>query len=403
MATQVHPAEPAPATVSDHRPTLLIIDDEEEILKALRRQFRHDYNVEIAADANAAWQIMTRVPVHVIISDQRMPGMTGSEFFKRVKTEFPDAIRLLFTGYSDIRAVIDAINDGNVYRYITKPWDAVELETIVREAFQRYALIAHNRRLVEELQEANAQLEARVRERTAELAEANEQLRALNDQTNRFMGIAAHDLRSPLAAIRGFTDLMLTGRADVSSYDEFLTIIAETTQDMLNLLNDLLDITTIETGQLTLNPQRVNLARFVERVVKLNRRMGEKKGIHLETDIAPGLRDWTFDPRRIEQVLNNFLSNAFKYSNADTTVWLIVRPAGSELEFAVQDQGQGIRAEELDRLFGEFQQVSSRPTGNEGSTGLGLSICKRIVEQHRGQIGVESMYGVGSRFYFRLP
>lgn len=402
MATEALPAETRLASTSE-TPTLLIIDDEEEILKALRRQFRRYYTVYIASSAEEAYEIMTRVPVHVIISDQRMPGMTGSEFFKRVKTEYPDAIRLLLTGYSDIRAVIEAINDGNIYRYITKPWDAVELETIVREAFERYELIVQNRRLVEELKQANAMLEARVRERTAELAEANERLRALNEQKDRFMGIAAHDLRTPLAAIRGFTDLKLTGRADVSSYEEFLTIIDETTQDMLNLLNDLLDITTIETGQLALNPQTVDIAQFVERVAKLNRHMGEKKAIQLETDIAPDVREWTFDPRRIEQVLNNLLSNAFKYSYPNTTVWLIVRRVNNQLEFAVQDQGQGIKAEEQERLFGEFQRISTRPTGDEGSTGLGLSICKRIVELHNGQIGVESTYGAGSRFWFRLP
>lgn len=125
---------------------------------------------------------MTETPIYVIISDQRMPGITGAEFFGKIKTEFPDAMRLLLTGYADIHAVIAAINDGNIFRYIPKPWDPVELETIVREAFQRCALIIQNRRLVQELRDTNALLEQRVAERTTELADMNDRLKALNTQ-----------------------------------------------------------------------------------------------------------------------------------------------------------------------------------------------------------------------------
>ncbi|MFN8531074.1 MAG: hybrid sensor histidine kinase/response regulator [Anaerolineae bacterium] len=393
------------SSVLPERGHLLVIDDEEEILKALTRQFRRRYDVSIANSADDGLRIMTETPIHVIISDQRMPGMNGVEFFNRVKSEFPDAIRLLLTGYADIQAVIAAINDGNVFRYIPKPWDPVELDTIVSEAFQRYRLIVQNRLLLVELQEANALLERRVEERTTELAEANARLKEMDTTKDAFLGMAAHDLRTPITIIRGYTDLLLDPRTLPENMRDFIEHIRQTTQEMLNLLNDLLDITAIQSGKITLQPDIVDVYRFVDRVVRLNRRLGEQKGIGLVVDLAPAMPPFMFDPGRIEQVLNNLISNAFKFSHSETSVTVSAQLVddGDLLEFSVTDQGQGIPADDIDKLFTAFQKVSPKPTGSERSTGLGLSICKRLVELHYGMIGVESEVGVGSRFYFRLP
>lgn len=392
-----------PLIDENNRGQLLVIDDEDEICKSLFRQFRRNYDVHIAASADEGYRIMSETPIQVIISDQRMPGMKGTEFFNKVKGEFPDAVRLLLTGYADIQAVIEAINDGNIFRYVTKPWDPVELETVVREAFERYNLIVQNRRLLTELTEANALLEQRVAERTAELAEKNATLEELITQKNGFMGMAAHDLRSPLTALRGFSDLLLDPRTKPEEYQEFVYFIRETIDQMLSLLNDLLDITAIEAGKLQLNLEHVDIRHFLNSIAKLNRYVGEKKQIALEVDIAPDLPIVTFDPKRIEQVLNNLLSNAFKFSHANTTVKITVERSGSAVQFAVADEGQGIPADEVSVIFGAFQKISTRPTGDEPSTGLGLSICKRIMELHHGKIWVDSEVNAGSTFYFTLP
>jgi len=383
--------------------SLLIIDDETDILKALRRQFRHQYNIHIANSANEGYEIMTQTPIHVIISDQRMPGMSGVEFFDRTKNEFPDAIRLLLTGYADIQSVIAAINEGNVFRYITKPWDPAELDTIVREAFTKYTMIVENRRLVIQLQEANQFLEKRVQERTAEINTANAALLRLDAQKDAFMGMVAHDLRGPIGSIQMSAEFLRDLPPDQPEHAEFIGLIEETARNAIYLINDLLDIAAIEAGHLVIERQTVDIQALVARASHLNGFVAARKAIRLLTDVEAQLPKALVDPRRIEQVLNNLLSNAFKYSHANTTVRLRVWRHEHDLLLAVADDGQGIAPEEIDKLFKSFHRTSTRPTAAEHSTGLGLAICKRIVELHGGEISVHSRLGHGSTFTVRLP
>ena len=116
---------------------LLVVDDEIEILKSIKRQFRKKYNVFTAENAIEALQVMANESIQVVISDQRMPAMSGTEFLNIVKEKFPEALKLIITGYSDIEAVIGAINEGQIFRYITKPWNPIELESILSEAFEK--------------------------------------------------------------------------------------------------------------------------------------------------------------------------------------------------------------------------------------------------------------------------
>jgi len=304
---------------------LLVIDDEAEIVKALRRQFRREYTVYTAGSAQEGYEIMTSVPIQAIISDQRMPGMNGSEFFSKVKHEYPDAIRLLLTGYADVQAVISAINDGNIFRYITKPWDPVELDTIVREAFQRHDLIMKNRSLVSELRQANELLEVRVEQRTAELSQANDTLRSLSAQKDKFMGMVVHDLRGPLGNLQMCIKLLRDGKTTSEDRDMFFDMMQSISQKMLALINDLLDISAIESGRLVLEPTTVPVESFVQRVCQLNSHLGAQKNIALVTEIAPDVSTAVFDPKRIEQVLDNLIGNAFKFSFPGTTVTLRVQ------------------------------------------------------------------------------
>ena len=383
---------------------LLIVDDEPDICAALRRQFRRRYRVHIAGGGDEALRLMEAHPVAVVISDQRMPGMTGAELYERVRVEYPQAVRLLLTGYSDIGSVIAAINLGHVHRYITKPWDPVELDVLVAQAFERYALIHENHVLLDRLKAANEQLEQRVRDRTAALEAANHRLEALNAEKDAFLGMAAHDLRNPLGVVQGLARLLKAGVAVTAEEAAvFLQEIDDTVGTMLRLVEDLLDVSVIERGHLSLALVETTAAALVAPVAARARAAGAAKGNALALDVDPSLSMTRCDIDRLRQVLENLLSNAFKYSRSGTRVTLRAAAVGAAARFTVEDQGLGIPADELEGVFESFHKTSTRPTSGESSTGLGLAICKHIVEAHGGRVGARSAVGEGSVFWFELP
>ncbi len=238
-----------------------------------------------------------------------------------------------------------------------------------------------------------------------ELARRQAELIQLNERKNEFMGIAAHDLRSPLTVVQGFSSMMLN-EPEMSQEDrtEFLGLILQSAKDMIDLINNLLNISEIESGKLQLNPSDVHLPDYIARIALINRHLAQQKEIALDVDLAPDLPLMVFDAERVQQIFNNLLSNAFKFSHPGTrvTIRAQMRPDGW-IAFSVIDQGQGIPPDELGKLFHAFERTSTRATGGEHSTGLGLAICKKIVELSGGAITVESTPGVGSTFTFTLP
>lgn len=232
--------------------------------------------------------------------------------------------------------------------------------------------------------------------------ESERKLRDLNQLKNKFLGMAAHDLRNPLGSIRGFSELLLEGGVDEEDAKEFLRIINTTSNDMLNLLNDLLDISQIESGKFDLRLDPVDISELVESRVALARIMAAKKNIAIDLNAEKGLI-CLMDKERIGQVTDNLISNAVKYSPEKTTVCVDTVKEGGMARVTVRDEGPGINEDERHKLFGEFQKLSARPTGGEKSSGLGLAIAKKIVEAHKGEIGVESNDVRGSAFYFKIP
>lgn len=239
-----------------------------------------------------------------------------------------------------------------------------------------------------------------------ELAKKNAELERLNALKNHFLGMAAHDLRNPLNVIYSYAEFLYSRAGDGLGEEEktFLEAILESSQFMAELINDLLDVAKIESGRLQLDWQAVDLAQLVERNVRLNRLLASKKEIELELDVEPEASPTVVaDAGKVEQVLNNLISNAVKYSPSGSRV--IVRLQGQEegVLLAVEDEGIGIAPDEMDKLFRPFVTPAARGTAGEKSTGLGLVIVRRIVEGHGGDIWVESEKGVGTTFYVRLP
>lgn len=264
---------------------------------------------------------------------------------------------------------------------------------IFQNIAQRLSVMVEKGRLVSELTTQKAAIEAQ-----------NEQLRQLNELKNTFLGIAAHDLRSPLGVTEMALTFLLDPTMDLSPVERqtILTDIAAHIHYMLELIEDLLDVSQIESGKLDLHLENLDLSVFLEEMVQRHAMLAAPKGTSILLDV-PETSEVTADPLRLRQVVDNLISNAVKYSPAGSTVIVRCEPLEDMWRISVQDQGPGIKLEDRVRLFQDFARLSSKPTGGERSTGLGLAISRRVVEAHGGQIGVDSEPGHGAIFWFTLP
>mgnify|MGYP005838567343 CR=1 FL=1 len=242
---------------------------------------------------------------------------------------------------------------------------------------------------------------------TRELQKKNVQLDQLDQLKNQFLGMAAHDLRNPISSIMMFSELVLESEPDDYKISDELRKIMElirtSSEFMLRLLEELLDVVKIESGKLDLNFEKVNPEDLLKKNININALLAAKKNIKLVLNIPQPLPEISLDPVKIEQVLNNLISNAIKYSHKETTVTVSAFSTGEHILISVQDEGQGIPENELHKVFTPFSKIGVKGTDGEKSTGLGLSIVKRIVTGHLGRIWVESKAGKGSTFSFTLP
>jgi signal transduction histidine kinase len=232
-----------------------------------------------------------------------------------------------------------------------------------------------------------------------------QELIELDKLKNRFLGMATHDLRNPLTVIRGYLSLLINGTIGpvAPKQEEILQRMNIASGTMLDLVNDILDISAIQSGQLELRQTEVAPRDYLCEVHAINQVLAQAKSMELRLDIPADLPTIHMDRHRMNQVMNNLIMNAIKFSYSDTTITLGAKTVDQGVAIWVADQGQGIPEVEIPRLFTEFGRVSVRPTGGEKSTGLGLAIVKRIVEAHGGRIWVESQVGRGSTFIFTLP
>lgn len=233
----------------------------------------------------------------------------------------------------------------------------------------------------------------------------NVELQNLNKLKNEFLGIAAHDLRNPIGVVQMYSAFILQSlnKNLTTEQEKFIQTILKSSEFVLKLLNDLLDISKIEAGKIDLVYKEDDYVQCVRDNIDLNSIVAKNKGIKIVFILKNEIQKFFFDRNKIEQVLNNLISNAIKYSFGDTTITVEISAEDDYVMTRVIDQGQGIPAHELSKVFKAFQKTSVRSTAGEKSTGLGLAIVKKIIESHRGEIGVESIVGIGSTFYYKLP
>ncbi len=264
-----------------------------------------------------------------------------------------------------------------------------------------------------ELRTARDELELRVIARTEQLAAANQELEAFSrqlEQANRlkseFLANMSHELRTPLNAIIGFAELMHDGQVGQVSdlHKEFLGDILSSSHHLLQLINDVLDLAKVESGKMEFRPEPVDLSRIVGQVLETLKSLAAKNRIHIDAEIDPSLGGLYIDPGKLKQVLYNYLSNAIKFTPEGGRVALRIRPEGDEaFRLEVEDNGIGIRPEDIGRLFTQFEQLDASAAKKYQGTGLGLVLTRRIVEAQGGSVGVRSELGRGSTFYAVLP
>lgn len=255
-----------------------------------------------------------------------------------------------------------------------------------------------------ELVDSNRMLEQRVRERTTELEEAKERAEAADRLKSFFLATMSHELRTPLNSIIGFTGILLQGIVGPLNDEQRkqLGIVKTSAAHLLSLISDILDISKIEAGQLSIARESFNLAESIRKVVSSVRPLADKKGLTLSVSLAEAEVECIGDVRRTEQILLNLLSNAVKFTERGEVRIECTRGAGG-VDIAVSDTGIGIAAEELPELFKPFHQVDKGLSRKYEGTGLGLSICKRLAEMMGGAIRVSSAAGQGSTFVLTLP
>ena len=240
--------------------------------------------------------------------------------------------------------------------------------------------------------------------RGEQILENNKQLKELNDLKNKFLGIASHDLRNPLYLIRSFSEILKDesiGTINAKQKD-LLVKIFNASNFMRALLENLLDISKIESGKIELCKKVQDLNSVVEQQVSMSQLLAEKKKINFELELGD-LPPIAFDQDAITQVIGNLIGNAIKFSPSNTKVIVSTENQGKNIRFSVCDQGPGISEEDQKLLFKEFQTLSAKPTGGEKSTGLGLAITQKLIHLHGGKVGVESRLGEGATFFFTLP
>ncbi len=361
---------------------ILVVDDDRINIRIISGILKQEgYTLADANSGEQALQIYASFQPDLVLLDVVMPGINGFETCRRLKELYGSACApiIFITAKNESDDVVEGFSAGGV-DYLLKPFQAKEVVVRIRTHLQNQLLAEQQMALVEQLSQAN-------------------------EAKNKFLGMAAHDLRNPLASIRGLAEFLSDGTVGALTPDQqdLVKTIHDASQSMLALVNDLLDVATIESGELQILLRQGDLAALLTKCVYLANIDAARKKTFIAFDAGGSAAKANFDPEKIKQVVDNLLSNAVKYSPPGSTITVELEVTPEFIGFFVKDQGPGIPEGERDRLFKDFGRLSVLPTGGEKSTGLGLAICRKIVEAHHGQISAENLRDRGCVFRVTLP
>ncbi len=355
------------------RAHIIYIDDEQDNLIAFKANFRLEYEVFVTTDVSEAADYLRKHEVKVVFSDQMMPEVTGVEFFETIRPDFPDTVRVLVTGHSDMHAVVDAINKGEIYRYIPKPWDNIELKVCIENCIEKY-------------------------DRDCELKQKNVDLERALSELEKFVYSASHDLRAPITTIKGVLNVARMEK-DITKTNDYLEMI-ETSTDKLN------DFVT----NIIHYYQNMKSDEMLE-VIDLEKMLSELEGKFKNSEGKCKVK-WvkelalssTFktDAHRLRMILNNVLSNAIRYCDCSKNEPFVQIQVIQNMErtiLKINDNGLGISGELMPHIFDMFTKSDSNNVG----AGVGLYIAREAVKKLNGTISATSIVGEGSKFIIEVP
>jgi signal transduction histidine kinase len=363
---------------------ILVVDDDRLNIRILGEILKgQGYSLAEADSGEHALELYATFHPDLVLLDVMLPGIDGFETCRRLKRDYgaKSAPIIFITAKSESDAVVEGFSAGGV-DYLPKPFKPKEVVARIRTHMQNKILSEQQKSLVEQLSKANS-------------------------AKNRFLGMAAHDLRNPLASIRGIAEFLSDGAVGPLNPEqrELTQTIRDASQSMLVMVNELLDVATIEAGELNLAVEVHNLGELIAKCAAMTNREAAKKKTHVTVEPSASPVLLPIDPAKMKQVVDNLLSNAVKFSPPGSSISATVSQdtGNGTCSFSVRDQGPGIPDDERDKLFKDFSRLSVKPTGGEKSTGLGLAICRKIVEAHRGTIVAENLPTRGCEFRVTLP
>ena len=401
---------------------VLIVDDEESVAVTMQAILEMDgYEVTAASSVTEAIELVKKSEFDLVLSDLRLDDGDGIQIVAETRRSSPETICIILTGYASLDSAVKAMREG-AYDYLVKPCDVEELRLTVSRGLERRRLGRQLRERVAELETANStiaglnrDLQVRVDEATAELRDQYERLQELDRLKTQFMSVASHELKTPVTAMSGFLQVALrrirkrldagapepeTWAAEQSAIADQLVIVQRQTTKLARLIDELLDVSRIQSGRVEFDHQRMDLGHLAREVVE---RMQTTTTNHALQVTAIEDAEIVADRDHLEQVLNNLIANAVKYSPDGGTITITVGSEGDGAALSVSDTGIGIPEEELSSVFGLFYRSPDRRARDVGGMGLGLYISKEIVDRHGGRIWAESTVGKGTTFHVRLP
>jgi len=379
MATTL-PPQPAKQDIQGSK--ILVVDDDRLNARILTSILKPEgYAVADVDSGEAAIEQYGTFKPDLVLLDVMMPGINGFETCRRLRTLYGDNLApvIFITAKNESDDVVEGLAAGGV-DYLPKPFRPKEALARIRVHLQNRLLNAQQARLVAQLSNANA-------------------------AKNRLLGMAAHDLRNPLASIRALAEFLSDGTVGTLTADQLDLVknIHDASQSMLSLVNELLDFSVVESGELTIKPTTTAIMELLTKSVYLNNINAARKGTRILLEPGDADRRLLIDADKVRQVIDNLLSNAIKFSPPNSTVTLRTEDTAAHYSILVRDQGPGVPEGERDKLFQDFGRTSVRPTGGEQSTGLGLAICKKIMESHGGSIAAENQPTGGCIFKITFP